>query len=53
MVESDEVSVHLWDGAEFTLLGYHDYRGLRDPRAVGSPPGWQPQPDGVATRFVS
>jgi diguanylate cyclase (GGDEF)-like protein len=52
VVESDEVSVHLWDGAEFTLLGYHDYRGLRDPRPR-IPRRWQPQPDGVATRFVS
>jgi len=52
VVECDEVSVHLWDAAQFTLLGYHDYRGLRDPRPR-IPRRWQPQPNGVASRFVS
>lgn len=52
VVECDEVAVHLWDGAQFTLLGYHDYRGLRYPRPR-IPRSWQPQPNGVATRFVS
>ena len=52
VVECDEVAVHLWDGAEFTLLGYRDYRGHRDPPPQ-LPRSWQPQPDGVVSRFVS
>jgi diguanylate cyclase (GGDEF)-like protein len=52
VVECDEVAVHLWDGAQFSLLGYRDYSGLRDspPRI---PRRWRPQPSGLASRFVS
>jgi diguanylate cyclase (GGDEF)-like protein len=52
VVECDEVAVHLWDGAQFTLLGYRDYRGHRDPPPQ-LPRSWQPQPAGVVSRFVS
>jgi diguanylate cyclase (GGDEF)-like protein len=52
VVECDEVTVHLWDGVQFSLLGYHDYSGLRDPRPR-IPRSWRPAPDGLASRFVS
>ena len=52
VVDGDEVGVHLFDGDRFTLLGYRDYRGLRDqpPRI---PRQWVPEPGDAAARFVA
>jgi diguanylate cyclase (GGDEF)-like protein len=51
VVDCDEVGVHLWDGREFTMIGYRDYKGLREP-APELPLRWAPERDEAPARLV-